>query len=83
MVLNHNWPNTNPDVHAVNLGGARGWREHAREDGDCGGLAGSVVAEEGGDLSLVEVQTQVFHGDLAVRVHLDGGRGRVISGTVG
>ena len=29
------------------------------------------MAEEGGDLALVEVQTQVLYGHLAVRVHLD------------
>ena len=70
---NWNWPNTIPDVHPVDLGRAGRRREHAGEDGDGRGLAGAVVAQEGGDLTLVEVQAQVLDGHLAVLVHLEEG----------
>ena len=72
---NWNWPNTIPDVHSVDLGRAGGGREHAGEDGDRGGLAGAVVAQEGGDVALVEVQGQPVHGGPpAARVYLGWGR---------
>ena len=50
-----------PDIHPIDVGCSGGWLKEAHQDGHGGGLPRSVVAQEGSDLVLVEVQAQVVH----------------------
>ena len=59
-----------PDVVPVNSRAPLGGGKQPGENGHCGGLAGPVVAQERGDLSLVELHRQLVQRLLAVTVRI-------------
>ena len=68
------------DAVAIDDGVPRGGRVQASEDGHGGGLAGTIVTQQGSDLVLVHVQGNVLHCHLGL-LWL-GGDGRVEDGMV-
>ena len=59
------------DALAVEADAAVGGGVHAGDDVERGGLTRAVGSDEGHDLALVDLQTQVIHGDHAAELHGD------------